>query len=130
MQKDNALAVLIYTVCVFIDLLLRDVRLENNNIFARPFVSLVPPRSLNLRAYNRLPVMSGKYIVVFKPNVTKEQIDEYANSVDKNGGQVTHRYDSVLNGFAAELSETSLSQLQSLDDVIDYIEPDGVVTTQ
>ncbi|KAG6878477.1 hypothetical protein C0992_008102 [Termitomyces sp. T32_za158] len=61
-----------------------------------------------------------RYIIVFKPNVTKEQVDKYAEEVDSNGGKVTNRYDSVLNGFAAHLPNTYFQNLQG-DDAIDYI---------
>jgi hypothetical protein len=73
--------------------------------------------------------MSGKYIVVFKDHATQEQIDTCANNVNNNGGGVTQRYDSVLKGFAAVIPDSFFGQLQA-DDLIDYIEPDSVVTTQ
>lgn len=41
------------------------------------------------------------------------------------GGEVTNRYDSVLKGFGAVLQPSQLQSLQG-DDIIDYIEPDGV----
>ncbi|KAG5342957.1 hypothetical protein J132_05631 [Termitomyces sp. J132] len=63
-----------------------------------------------------------KYIVVFKKNVTKEQIDKYADEVNNNGGKVTNVYESVLNGFAAHLPDSYFQSLQA-DDVIDYIGP-------
>ncbi|KAF9012307.1 protease propeptide/inhibitor [Cyathus striatus] len=76
--------------------------------------------------------MPNKYIVVFKDNVTQEQVKQYAKEVGEKGGKVTNEYDgTILNGFAAEISDDYLQSLQSLkDDVISYIEPDGVVTTQ
>ncbi|PFH47546.1 hypothetical protein AMATHDRAFT_67561 [Amanita thiersii Skay4041] len=70
-----------------------------------------------------------RFIVVFKPHVTKEQVEEYAQKVNDNGGDVTHRYDNVLNGFAATLPDNFMQNLQG-DDLIDYIEPDGFVTIQ
>lgn len=73
--------------------------------------------------------MPGKYIVVFKGTATKEQIDNYANEVNNNGGKVTHRYDAILEGFSAIIPDHFLSSLQALD-IIDYIEPDGIATTQ
>ncbi|KDQ57619.1 hypothetical protein JAAARDRAFT_35312 [Jaapia argillacea MUCL 33604] len=75
------------------------------------------------------PNMSGKYIVVFKESTTPEQINKYADEVSSNGGQVSQRYDSVLKGFSATIPDAFLQQLQG-SDVIDYIEPDGIVTTQ
>ncbi|KAF8157022.1 protease propeptide/inhibitor [Crassisporium funariophilum] len=73
--------------------------------------------------------MSNRYIVVFKNGVTKEQIDQYVNNVNKNGGEVGHRWDSILNGFSATLPESFLMSLQN-DELIEYIEPDGIMTTQ
>ncbi|KAJ7084383.1 hypothetical protein B0H15DRAFT_393258 [Mycena belliarum] len=78
--------------------------------------------------------MSGKYIVVFKSTATKEEIDKFAETVNGDGGEVTHRYDTLMKGFAATLAPNTLasfnSNLQAADSPIDYIEPDGVVTTQ
>ncbi|KAF5385744.1 hypothetical protein D9615_002512 [Tricholomella constricta] len=80
----------------------------------------------------RSSTMSQKYIVVFKEGVTPEQINKYAQDVSDNGGNVTNRYDpTFLKGFAAAIPDQFLQSLQSLQgDVIDYIEPDGIVTTQ
>ncbi|KAI1794192.1 protease propeptide/inhibitor [Ganoderma leucocontextum] len=75
--------------------------------------------------------MSGKYIVVFKDHVSQPEIDKYAEDVAANGGQIGQRYDTVLKGFSASIPDTYLQQLQSFTgSVIDYIEPDSVVTTQ
>ncbi|KAF8638416.1 hypothetical protein AX17_002223 [Amanita inopinata Kibby_2008] len=71
----------------------------------------------------------GRFIVVFKPHVSVEQIEEYVHQVNNNGGQVQHRYDTVLNGFSATLPDSFAKSLEG-NDLIDYIEPDGVVTTQ
>jgi len=69
------------------------------------------------------------FIVVFKDGVRKEQVDKYVDDLHSNGGAVTHRYTAVLNGFAANIPETFLKNLQG-DDLIKYIEPNGQVTTQ
>ncbi|EIN11988.1 hypothetical protein PUNSTDRAFT_142175 [Punctularia strigosozonata HHB-11173 SS5] len=49
-------------------------------------------------------------------------------------GEVSNVYDSVLKGFAAQIPDSYLTQLQAFQaeagSVIDYIEPDGIVTTQ
>ncbi|KAF8963402.1 hypothetical protein BDZ97DRAFT_1919835 [Flammula alnicola] len=80
--------------------------------------------------------MSGKYIVVFKDGVTSEQITKYADEVKATGGEIKQRYDEdggILNGFSATITDSFLQSLQSLalqGGVIDYIEPDSVVTTQ
>jgi len=69
------------------------------------------------------------FIVVFKDGVTQDQVQKYADSLHSNGGTVTHRYGAVLNGFAANIPESFFKSLQG-DDLIKYIEPNGVVTTQ
>ncbi|KAF8973292.1 hypothetical protein BDZ97DRAFT_1912844 [Flammula alnicola] len=69
-----------------------------------------------------------KYIVVFKDNVTEEQIEQYVKDINNNGGEVVHRYNSILNGFSAAIPDHFLSSLQG-SDIIEYIEPDSVVTT-
>ncbi|EEB93134.1 hypothetical protein MPER_08254 [Moniliophthora perniciosa FA553] len=75
--------------------------------------------------------MSGKYMVVFKDNVSKEQIQKYVSEVNSNGGKVHHEYGSTLNGFSATIPDQFLQSLQSLQgDVIEHIEPDSTVTTQ
>jgi hypothetical protein len=81
-----------------------------------------------------------EFIVVFKDNVSKADIDKYAKEVNEAGrfftsllqyldliatlgGNVGQRYDSVLNGFSATIPDSFMSQLQSLqgEGVIDYI---------
>lgn len=75
--------------------------------------------------------MSGKYIVVFKKQVTQDQVDQYIAEVNNNGGKVTQRFDgSVLLGFAAHIPDEHLLSLKSLEGIVDYIEPDQPVTTQ
>ncbi|KAJ8514448.1 hypothetical protein ONZ45_g8013 [Pleurotus djamor] len=69
---------------------------------------------------------SGKFIVVFKEHATPEQIQEYVDKVNSTGGKVTNNYGS---GFAAELEPSHLTNFQG-DDIIDYVEPDSIVTTQ
>ncbi|KAG8896468.1 hypothetical protein FRC01_011792 [Tulasnella sp. 417] len=71
--------------------------------------------------------MSQNFIVVFKDTATQEQIDNYVQHVNTGGGEVTNRYDAVLKGFAAKLTPNLLSNFQG-DDIIDYIEPDQIVT--
>ena len=74
-------------------------------------------------------VSPQKYIVVFKDSATEKDIDSHIQHVKDAGGEVGHRYDSVMKGFSASLPEQLLSSFQG-SDIIDYIEPDQVVTTQ
>ncbi|KJA13670.1 hypothetical protein HYPSUDRAFT_195647 [Hypholoma sublateritium FD-334 SS-4] len=75
-----------------------------------------------------------KFIVVFKDDVTSDEITKYVNEITEAGGTIKERYDTgagILNGFAATIPESYLTSLQSLQgSVVDYIEQDGVVTTQ
>ncbi|KAJ8514458.1 hypothetical protein ONZ45_g8003 [Pleurotus djamor] len=70
----------------------------------------------------------GRYIVLFKPHVSIEEIKQYAEEIKRSGGRITHTYD-IIKGFAAEIPEPHLASLQSLQSV-DSIELDGFVTTQ
>ncbi|EAU84072.1 hypothetical protein CC1G_06934 [Coprinopsis cinerea okayama7 len=76
---------------------------------------------------------TGKFIVVFKDNVSKADIDQYVSELNTSGGEVTNSYYSeggILNGFAAKIPESFLTSRLQGNEVVDYIEPDGVVTTQ
>ncbi|KAK0212695.1 hypothetical protein DFS33DRAFT_1283822 [Desarmillaria ectypa] len=74
--------------------------------------------------------MASKYIVMFKDNVSEDQIKEYAAQVNSGGGEVTQFY-GVIPGFAAKITDDQLQQFQSLQgDIIESIEPDQIVTTQ
>ncbi|KZT72196.1 hypothetical protein DAEQUDRAFT_763305 [Daedalea quercina L-15889] len=74
-------------------------------------------------------VAVAEYIVVFKEHATQEQVDRYAQDVSANGGHIEQRFGSLLNGFSATIPESYLTQLQG-ENLIDYIEPDQIVTTQ
>ncbi|CAL1707098.1 unnamed protein product [Somion occarium] len=77
--------------------------------------------------------MSGNYIVAFKDHVSQAQIDKYIEDVKANGGSIGHKYDAALKGFSAAIPTSYVQQLEAQglqDGVIDFIEPDGIVTTQ
>ncbi|KIO25923.1 hypothetical protein M407DRAFT_243920 [Tulasnella calospora MUT 4182] len=74
-----------------------------------------------------MSTQSTACIVVFKDHATQDQIDRYAEQINGGGGAVTARYDSVLKGFAATLTASQLQSFQG-DDIIQYIEPDQVIT--
>ncbi|KAL1924601.1 uncharacterized protein VTP21DRAFT_4255 [Calcarisporiella thermophila] len=70
----------------------------------------------------------GKYIVVFKQDTPADVIEKAANDIKDKGGEIGHRYDSVLKGFSATVPDHHLGTLDAHEHV-DYIESDGVVTT-
>ncbi|RKP14448.1 hypothetical protein BJ684DRAFT_8576 [Piptocephalis cylindrospora] len=71
----------------------------------------------------------GKYIVIFKKDAPQEAIDNMMSSVSSEGGEVQHHYKmSKMRGFSATIPDTFLTNLTG-DQYIDYIEPDGEVTT-
>lgn len=55
-------------------------------------------------------------------------------STDVPGGAVTHRYDGVLNGFAARISQDQLDAFREdtdrFDSPISYVELDSEITIQ
>ncbi|KAF9302751.1 hypothetical protein BGZ74_004905, partial [Mortierella antarctica] len=67
---------------------------------------------------------TNKVIVVFRPEVTPDQIDVAIKDIEAQGGKITHRYGSALNGFAAELPDQSIQTL-TVDEKVDYVEADG-----
>jgi len=75
---------------------------------------------------------STKYIVVFKPHATPQQIEQYAAQVVAAGGQVGHRYDSIIKGFSANIPDNVVAIFQDnlADSPVDYIEPDSIVMIQ
>ncbi|KAF6766208.1 hypothetical protein DFP72DRAFT_1038927 [Ephemerocybe angulata] len=69
------------------------------------------------------------FIVVFKEGVTSEQIGNYCKEVED---AVRGRYDQgagILNGFSATIPASFHASLVG-DELIDYIEPDGIATIQ
>ena len=72
-------------------------------------------------------VVPGQYIVVFKDGVDqKEAMATASASIAAAGDVVTQVYDTVLNGFAAQLSPAILAAFRA-DPRVEYIEEDQVV---
>ncbi|KAF9356695.1 hypothetical protein BGX26_004893 [Mortierella sp. AD094] len=69
----------------------------------------------------------NKVIVVFKAGTPKEDIKAAEDNILSSGGQITHRYESALLGFAAEVPDNQVQSLTA-NDKVDYVEPDGIVT--
>lgn len=68
--------------------------------------------------------VEGQYIVVLKSEV--QSSDEKARAkAERKGGKLKHAYASVLNGFAAELSDEGLAEMR-LDPDVAYIEQDQI----
>ncbi|KAG0258896.1 hypothetical protein BGZ95_004849, partial [Linnemannia exigua] len=70
-----------------------------------------------------------KDIVIFKEGTCQEDITKAENDIIDQGGNITNRYNTALLGFAASIPESSIQAL-NIHPSVDYIEPDGVVTTQ
>ncbi|KAF7376143.1 hypothetical protein MSAN_00029200 [Mycena sanguinolenta] len=101
--------------------------------------SLFNGTSLPSYRHYHTTMTAGKYIVLFKPDATDDQVAMFFNSDAsftslKSEGKIKHTYDMPgYKGFAAELSSEQLDDFQSLKNkggIIDSIEADGVVTTQ
>ncbi|TFK29539.1 hypothetical protein FA15DRAFT_664086 [Coprinopsis marcescibilis] len=78
-----------------------------------------------------------RYIIGFKDSATEADIERYAKDLNSNGGSVTNEFyknGGILKAFAGHVPASFLSSLQAQslqsDSIIDYIEPDGIVTTQ
>jgi aqualysin 1 len=69
---------------------------------------------------------AGRYIVVLKERPTGSPAFSM-NVAREAGAQPRHVYSRVLNGFAAELTESQVAELRS-DPRVAYIEEDGVVS--
>ncbi|KAG8758773.1 hypothetical protein FRC14_007422 [Serendipita sp. 396] len=97
---------------------------------------------LNLRHHGTMnePEPPGRYIVMFKQTATQEQIDHIKQMVQSAGAVAGLKGDAVYNqfnmgptyrGFAATITDMQeLNNHLADDGPIDYIEPDGTVTTQ
>ncbi|KAF9564926.1 hypothetical protein CPC08DRAFT_815682 [Agrocybe pediades] len=99
----------------------------------KPLTPAHPP--IHTRLFSQPATMSAKpYIVVFKDDVTTEQISKYAEELQTGGGSIKDRFDQnggILNGFAASIPDAYFNRFQSLtNDVIAYIEPDSEVKIQ
>ncbi|KJA19937.1 hypothetical protein HYPSUDRAFT_845692 [Hypholoma sublateritium FD-334 SS-4] len=74
-------------------------------------------------------MFTGNCDIVFKDGATSDQVSQFASDLGRNGGEVLHIYNGVVNGFSATIPTHFLTSLQA-SDLIEYIEPDGIVTTQ
>ncbi|KAG8727979.1 hypothetical protein FRC12_022123 [Ceratobasidium sp. 428] len=75
--------------------------------------------------------MLGSYIVVFKDTATKEDIDGYIARIKDLGGTIKYRYDDdLMKGLAATIDDKQVQGFRQEKEFIDFIEPDGVATTQ
>lgn len=69
----------------------------------------------------------GQYIVVFEKGARGRAVNAAARAAERAGGQLLHRYDTVLNGFAIRVPEQALEGLRHNPNVA-YIEVDQTVT--
>jgi subtilisin family serine protease len=76
---------------------------------------------------DRPNAIPGQYIVVFEKGARGRAVNAAAQGAERGGGQVLHRYDRVLNGFAIRAPEQALEGLRHNPNVA-YIEVDQTVT--
>ncbi|GJJ06078.1 hypothetical protein Clacol_000267 [Clathrus columnatus] len=64
-----------------------------------------------------------QYIILFKAEASKEQIQSCKDQLVANGGQVTRDFDDLMKGFAADVPDQYVSSLQNFspDSPIEYI---------
>jgi subtilisin family serine protease len=83
----------------------------------------------NLKFRKYLNAIPNRYIVVFKPDIAKQDIagltDNFANAF---GGVVTHVYDQALKGFSVKLPESAAIAL-SKNPLVDHVSEDFEVHT-
>ncbi|ORX50644.1 hypothetical protein BCR36DRAFT_583229 [Piromyces finnis] len=71
--------------------------------------------------------MSGEYIVCFKEGTANDIIEKAIEDVEKQGGEIKHRYNTTMLGFSAKLPDQVLTTMVNSNDV-DFVEADGQVT--
>ncbi|GAA4457536.1 S8 family serine peptidase [Phytohabitans houttuyneae] len=71
-------------------------------------------------------LIAGSYIVVYKKDTAAPATARVETGVRSQGGQISHRYDTALRGFAAKLSSTALDQVRR-DPNVAYVETDSVM---
>ena len=76
---------------------------------------------------NKPSAIDGRYIVVFDKEVSAATARAARLDVRALGAKVLHRYDHVLDGFSARLSQRAIEALRSNPNVA-YIEADSRVT--
>ncbi|CAO3571105.1 unnamed protein product [Mortierella alpina] len=85
--------------------------------------------SLATPAKNNVAQASGgnKVIVVFKDNTPASEIANAITDIESQGGKITHKYESALLGFAAEMPDSSV-QVMTVHPHVSYVEADGEVS--
>ncbi|KAF9961108.1 hypothetical protein BGZ72_004872 [Mortierella alpina] len=71
--------------------------------------------------------ISNKVIVVFKDGTPASEIENAIADVQSQGGKITHRYESALLGFSAELPNDTV-QVMTKHPHVNYVEADGQVS--
>jgi aqualysin 1 len=80
-----------------------------------------------LLGLNQPSAIDGRYIVVFDKEVSAATARAARLDIRALGAKVLHRYDHVLDGFSARLSQRAIEALRSNPNVA-YIEADSRVT--
>lgn len=75
-------------------------------------------------------LLASHYIVTFKSDTPEDVIEAEAKKVEESGATIKHRYNAAIKGFSVEVPDDSVSSLSLTSPHINFIEADGVVTTQ
>ncbi|ORX43697.1 hypothetical protein DM01DRAFT_1340655 [Hesseltinella vesiculosa] len=73
---------------------------------------------------------ASTYIVTFNKDTPDEVIEQHAKETEAAGATIKHRYNSAMKGFSVEVPDDIVSALSFDSPHINFVEPDGEVTTQ
>ncbi|KAI8099414.1 uncharacterized protein BX664DRAFT_354834 [Halteromyces radiatus] len=72
----------------------------------------------------------SNYIVTFKADTPQQVIDEHIKQAEAAGATIKHRYQSAIRGYSVSVPDDAVTALDNTHPQLDFIEPDGEVTTQ
>ncbi|MFQ5615209.1 MAG: S8 family peptidase, partial [Anaerolineales bacterium] len=104
-------------------------------LFSLAFIMVIGQMAVAKAAVTEAPlladgspgVMSGRYIVVFKPGTSKSTVQTLISSVVlPSGGRVYYEYYDALIGFAASMSGAALSEIRR-NPAVKFVERDRII---
>ncbi|CAE6383828.1 unnamed protein product [Rhizoctonia solani] len=69
------------------------------------------------------------YIIMFKESTTDEEITDYMNKMEENGGKLKYDYNPLMKAAAFWVPDNFIAA-SSRDPIVESMEPDGEATTQ